>query len=208
MPPIYHITHISNLATILAEGGLWCDVEVEVRGLATQSVAHGHIKARRKAAVVPCGAHGVLADYVPFYFAPRSPMLYSIHTGYVQGYQGGQESVLHLVSSTEAIHDANLEYAFTDGHAVMAPITKFFDDLADLVKIDWAVMALTYWNDTQTDPDRKRRRQAEFLVKRFVPLASFSEVGVCTAAMAAAVTTGLAGVAPALGVSVRPTWYY
>lgn len=207
MTAIYHITHISNLPRIVAEGGLWCDVEVERQGLAAQSVAHAHIKQRRKAKAVTCGAGGMLADYVPFYFAARSPMLYSIHKGYVQGYDGGQQQVLHMVSSAEAIGEAGLEYAFTDGHAVMT-LTKFFADLADLNKVDWTVMPLKYWNDTQADPDRKRRRQAEFLVRRFVPFEHFTEIGVCTKATADPVLAELAGRNPAPAVNVRPTWYY
>ena len=47
--------------------------------------------------------------------------------------------------------------------------TDFFDDLKDLDKIDWDLMQSRYWNDTNDDPDRKRRRQAEFLVHEFFP---------------------------------------
>jgi hypothetical protein len=207
LTPVYHITHLSNLPGILAEGGLWCDAESERRGLAAQSVAHAHIKQRRKVKVVTCGAGGVLADYVPFYFAPRSPMLYSIHNGYVQGYDGGQQQVLHLVSSVEAIRDAGLDFVFTDGHAVVA-LTKFFAAVEDLDKVDWTVMPLVYWNDTQADPDRKRRRQAEFLVREFVPLECFTEIGVCTGTTAVAAHAHLAGHDDVPMVNVRPAWYY
>jgi hypothetical protein len=204
---IYHITHISNLPRILAEGGLWCDSEVERRGLAAQCIAHAHIKERRKAKQVPCGPGGVLADYVPFYFAPRSPMLYSIHTGYVQGYDGGQQAILHLVSSAEAIRAAGLEYVFTDGHAPMA-LSKFFDDLADLKKVDWSVMPLKWWDTTPQQPDRKRRRQAEFLVRQFVPLDCFTAIGTCTKASADDTLAALAELDGAPSVRVHRDWYY
>lgn len=58
---------------------------------------------------------------------------------------------------------------FTDGHGTMAPITQFFHDLDDLNRIDWPLMSTRYWNDTRDDGDRKRRRQAEFLVHSFFP---------------------------------------
>ena len=207
MTAIYHITHISNLPGILAEGGLWCDAEAERRGLAAKSIAHQNIKERRKSTAVPCGQGGCVADYVPFYFAPRSPMLYSIHTGFVAGYEEGQRGVLHLVSSTETIRDAGLGFVFTDGHAVMA-LTAFYDDFADLGKIDWAVMKSKYWKDTQADPDRKRRRQAEFLVRQFLPFQYFSEIGVCTTATAVAAAAQLTDRAGAPRVNVRTAWYY
>lgn len=90
MTPIYHITHGRNLAAIIAAGGLWCDAQIAARGLTPLGIAHQHIKERRKQRIVPCAAGGTLADYVPFYFAPRSPMLYAIHSGYVERYDGGQ----------------------------------------------------------------------------------------------------------------------
>jgi len=39
-------------------------------------------------------------------------------------------------------------------------------------------MKSRYWNDTIEDNDRKRRRQAEFLVHSFFPLTLVQEIGV------------------------------
>ena len=78
----------------------------------------------------------MLSDYVPFYFAPRSPMLYAIHKGKVEGYTGGQGEVLHLVSSAESVAGENgLDYCFTEGHAEIG-FSEFFEDLTDLQRID------------------------------------------------------------------------
>lgn len=166
MTAIYHITHIRNLPNIIKDGGLWCDHIVAARNLAHVSIAHQHIKDRRAAKHVTCASGGTLADYVPFYFAPRSPMLYAIHRGNVEGYQGGQAAVLHLVASAESVAKNKLSFAFTDGHAEM-DISRFFTDLKNLDQIDWAIMQATIWRDTLQDGDRKRRRQAEFLVHNF-----------------------------------------
>src|SRR5262245_34367144 len=106
---IYHITHLRNLPSVLEEGGLWCDGEAARRGLCAVAIAHGHIKQRRARRTVPVGPRGSLADYVPFYFAPRSPMLYALHQGGVEGYEGGQEEVLHLVASTDRILQERLQ---------------------------------------------------------------------------------------------------
>jgi len=88
--------------------------------------------------------------------------------GAVEGYTGGQRPILHLAGNAEEAVAGGLACAFTDGHADMG-FTEFYEDLRDLDKMDWAVMGERYWRDTVEDPDRSRRRQAEFLVHRFYP---------------------------------------
>ncbi|MHB8843992.1 MAG: type II toxin-antitoxin system toxin DNA ADP-ribosyl transferase DarT [Nitrospirota bacterium] len=207
MTAIYHITHIDNLQRIFESGGLHCDATMCSNGVECVGIAHNHIKERRARTIVPILPGGTLADYVPFYFAPRSPMLYSIHTGYVAGYEGGQESVLHLVSSAEAVNEQRLKFVFTNGHAVIA-FSNFFNDLDDLDKIDWAIMKATYWNDTDADNDRKRRRQAEFLVHEFFPWELIEKIGVINENMARKVKSALAGCAHKPVVTVQQKWYY
>lgn len=207
MTDIYHITHIRNLPGILKDGGLWCDRVVSQRNLAHVSIAHQHIKDRRAQKNVPIPPHGVVADYVPFYFAPRSPMLYSISRGNVEGYQGGQSEVLHLVSSAEAVLQIGLPFVFTDGHAEMS-ISHFYQDLQDLAKIDWEVMRSVYWNDTNTDGDRKRRRQAEFLVHEFIPFSLLERIGVAGQRMAKITSALLAELEQKPLIEVKPAWYY
>jgi hypothetical protein len=96
-------------------------------------------------------------------------MLYAIHKGYVEGYHDGQDDILHLEAQIEQIILQKLPYVFSDGHAVIS-LSKFFNDPKDLRMIDWQLMKSTYWNDTQEDSDRKRKRQAEFLIHTFFPL--------------------------------------
>ena len=60
-----------------------------------------------------------------------------------------------------SIAAAKAGFVFTDGHAIMQ-LSKFYDDLGYLTEIDWDIMEEKYWRDTIEDPDRKRRRQAEF----------------------------------------------
>ena len=52
------------------------------------------------------------------------------------------------------------------------------DDLADLDGLDWERIASDDWRDTPDDNDRKRRKQAEFLVHGFFPWQLVSEIGV------------------------------
>ena len=203
MPPIYHITSIDNLPGIIKAGGLLCDRDAEK--IKFVSIGHKNIKERRLQKAVPKGPGGVLGDYVPFYFAPRSPMLYVINRGGVDGYAGGQVPIVHLCSSTEVVEAAGLNWVFTEGHAVM-DYTDFFDDFDDLDKIDWPLMNSRYWNDTDADPDRCRRRQAEFLVHNFFPWELVLGIGVCNTATAQKANEIVNGKKPP--VEVRQGWYY
>ena len=207
MPEIYFIISIKNLTSVLKEGALLCQTTVEARGLERASIAHAHIKARRAATRVPVPPYGRLADYVPFYFAPRSPMLYAIAKGKVEGYQDSQGSIVYLVSSTEAVVEHGLKYAFTDGHGTMA-ITKFYQDVNDLDKIDWRVMEERIWRDSDEEPDKKRRRQAEFLVFQHFPFEYVSRLAVYDTTMQLMVQALLQESQYRQDVQVQPAWYY
>ncbi len=205
---IYHITHINNLTSILNSGGLIANSRLRQERINYLDIAHESIQDRRARIRVPCGAGGVLHDYVPFYFAPRSPMLYAIHKRKVEGYAQGQNPVIHLVSEAEAIEARALAFAFTDGHGIMS-YTQFSDDLEDLGMVDWQIMEAKYWNNvTDDDNDRKRRRQAEFLVHQFCPWRLITEIGVINTTIETQVRQILQNVKYQPPVRVYPNWYY
>jgi hypothetical protein len=77
-PKVYHITHVDNLPGILAEGGLWSDAVMLVRSGPAEGIGMGQIKERRLALPVRCHPGDHVGDYVPFYFCPRSIMLYLV----------------------------------------------------------------------------------------------------------------------------------
>jgi hypothetical protein len=164
-----------------------------------------HIKERRLNRRVPVEPAGTVGDYVPFYFAPRSPMLFAISRGQIENFTEGQTPIVYLCSSVEAVEKAGLSWVFTEGHADMR-FTDFFDDLKYLDKVDWSLMSKTYWHDTNEDPDRKRRRQAEFLVHDFFPWVLVSYVGVYDRSIAEKVSEIIKGGSPEVGV--QRGWYY
>lgn len=210
MTALYHITHLDNLPGILADGGLFCDHVRLERGKEVRGIAHQHIKdrrARRRVATVKgraLAAGGTLADYVPFYFAPRSPMLYTIHRGNVAGYAGGQKDIVYLVTTVESATSLDVPWCFTEGHAEMA-YTEFFDDLARLDRIDWPLMAARMWGG---DDERRRRRQAEFLVHRFFPLKALQGIAVMNIDARKQTEYLLQRAGISLPVNPEPDWYY
>jgi hypothetical protein len=203
---IYHLTHVDNLLSV-ARDGILCDQRCQSGVLKTINSGHRHIKERRARHTVPCGPGGVLADYAPFYFAPRAPMLYAIYRGNVEGATHGQGEMVHLVASCEAIRDAGLPFAFTDGHAIMM-LSNFYDDLRHLSRIDWAIMVAEYWNDRDGTGERPRKRQAEFLVHSHLPWSFVEEVVVHNRRIAQRVQRALQHAAHRPPVTVRPEWYY
>ena len=132
---IYHITAIDNLGSIIKCNGINCKNK-QPEGC--RNIAYENIQARRSSTIVPIPPNGILHDYVPFYFAPCSPMLYAIHKGFVPGFNDGQDRIIYIVSSIDQIEKEQLKYVFTDGHAVMG-YTEFFNNKEDLDKVDWEV---------------------------------------------------------------------
>lgn len=207
--PIYHITDVRNLERIIRANGLWCDAERVRQGFESVTIAHQSLKERRARTVVPVAATGTLADYVPFYFASRSPMLYAIHTNQVEGYTGGQKQVIYLVATVQVVAKGDRKWAFTDGHAV-EQMTKFYDQLVDLKKVDWPLIGNWSWKNTDADPDRKRRKQAEFLVHGSMPWGWFDRIGVIDRTMAQRVRQVFdeTNVEHRPRVVIEPKWYY
>ena len=134
-------------------------------------------------------------------------MLFTIMKGNVEGYAGGEEPILHLVSAAQAVQREGGQYVFTDGHGIVV-FTNFFEDLGELDQVDWTVMKATYWRDTLDDMDRCRRRQAEFLIHDFCPWQLIETIGVMTKKMKATVEELLEGVSHKPVVTVRREWYY
>jgi len=153
------------------------------------------------------GPGGVLHDYVPFYFAPRSPMLYSISRGKVVGYDGGQAPVIHLVTTAQQVQAMGLQFAFTDGHGIMS-LTNFFDDLDALDRVDWSIMRARQWAWANGDGDSGRRRQAEFLIWHVLPWSAILEIGVINATMQRVVNGLLSTERHQPPVRVHQDWYY
>lgn len=204
MPAIFHFTDVTNLGRILAAGELRAH---RTAGCAVD-IGDASIKVRRTRINVACGLGGQVCDYVPFYFATRSPMLFSIKCGNVQGVSSDQRRIIYLTSSTEAAYDAGLACVFTDGNA-SAAFTDFEDDPAKLATlIDWQLMRERYWRNTAEDNDRRRRRAAEFLIHNAMPLRRITGIGVYNECVRAHVAAAIDAAGSHISVDILPDWYF
>jgi len=128
-------------------------------------------------------------------------MLYVVSRGH-EDYAGGQDEIVHLVSSVDTAVALGQEWAFTDLHADLAYAT-YYSELSKLTEVDWSVMPLTYWSK---DDDTKQKRQAEFLVHEKFPWRGVEMIGVKTVAVATKLRAMLSREKPL--VAVKPDWYY
>lgn len=158
-------------------------------------------------------------DFVPFYFAPRSPMLYAINGGRVAGCDLRQADIVHLETTVEKALAGGSPFVFYDRNATLA-FSKPYTDLGQLGEaIAWNLITeaptldgfCKYWQnrpDSAHYTDRMERRQAEFLVKDRVPLTAFTRIGVLNADKAAEVRAILKTVGVILPVEVKCDWYF
>lgn len=206
---IYRIVHKSCLRTLMLRGALYAPNTTPDDGLPYRTIHNVSVQANRHLKQIPCGSGGTAHDYVAFYFGPLSVMLLNLKTGRVQDYDEGQEPLVYLLSSVQAIADAGFQFVFSDGHG-LAGFTQWYDDLKDLKAVDWDIVGERYWRDEPEDNDRKRRKQAEFLVRDHVEWDLISEIAVYNDAVRDQVIALLSKF-PGLSqppVVVRRDWYY
>jgi hypothetical protein len=202
--PIMHFTHVNNLEGIMTSRGLHPDCVVRQEGV-VRECGDQSIKERRRATPVKVPPGGVVGDYVPFYFAPRSPMLYVIHRGRVPTYQEGQDPLIYLVSSLTVIANSDVRWVGSDGNTAAA-VSQHTDDWATLESmIDWPLMRAKQWNNTDDDGDRMRRRMAELLVHRFFPIDCVQYAVARTKHATEAANERFGGT---LQVRTWPSWYF
>lgn len=163
---VAHFTHLDNLAQI-AVAGLKCDSDM-VHGQLAREAGEPSIKESRRQLPVTVEPGGVVADYVPFYFAPRSPMLYRLAKGGVPAFTGDTHDLVYLVTAVESLLGRGYSLVYTDRNAALA-YAEHSNDLARLDElVDWPLMGETIWKNTPEDGQRKERRMAECLVHREV----------------------------------------
>lgn len=209
-PKIYHITHLRNLAQIVKSGVLWSDAKrLELR-LDCQLVGMSNIKRRRlEELAVECQPGTKVGQYVPFYFCPRSIMLYILYKGNHPelDYRDGQRQIVHLqadvLSTIRWLQQQGIPWAFSDRNAG-AYVASFYRSWEDLDKVNWPAVHATDFRDIVV----KEGKQAEFLVYESFPWSLVERIGVLAPEIATSVTDALQEATHLPHVGVEPTWYF
>lgn len=198
--PIYHISDIVNLRNIITGEGLRSDVAMTE--LMPEVIGYDHIKKRRATENrVECCGNRFVGEFVPFYYCPRSPMLYTINRGKTGRPPGCQRNILHLVSTVGIAVEAATDWAISDGNAG-AKHSLFYKDLKELARLDWPAIRATQWQG------QTHQKAAEFLVADFFPWNGIQKIGCHNEKIAQQVRDILDGLGHQPRVEVEPSWYY
>lgn len=209
-PRIYHITHVKNIPQILRDGVLFSDAVMVARGGPAATIGMSGIKRRRlEELLVKCYPEDYVGEYVPFFYCPRSIMLYIIHRANHPEltYREGQGPIVHLEADLRkavAWADAHgRRWAFSLSNAG-AYYTEFRNNLAQLDEIDWAAVA----NNDFSSQEVKEGKQAEFLVHERFPWQLIRNVGVHSDSVKDRLLAALKSAEHQPPVAVRRDWYF
>ncbi|MGA2296516.1 MAG: DUF4433 domain-containing protein, partial [FCB group bacterium] len=164
------------------------------------------IDSRRKKNI-PISPKGTFNDYVSFYFSNRSPMLYNIWKGFSDVTPRLQEEIIYLVSNYEKIKLSKKQYVYFDGHGIHH-LSKCYNNDEGLENIDWEVIDSKIWYNPPNDSDRTRRKQAELLVYKEVPLDLLLGIGCYSEDIKNKIVEKLSKNNISFACKVKKDWYY
>ncbi|MGI9345759.1 MAG: type II toxin-antitoxin system toxin DNA ADP-ribosyl transferase DarT [Gammaproteobacteria bacterium] len=207
MDKLYHIAHIDRLASIYRDQWLYCDALMSKRKGSNGLIGMQHIKTRRLH--LPLASHPGLhvGQCVPFYFAPRSVMLYIISRANHRdvAYTGGQDSIVHLEFGLQQMVcwavSQRKRWAFTDRNAGSSYFSDF-DNLDKFNRINWRAVRARDWRSCIEE------KQAEFLVEHSVPWRLVERVGVIDNKKINQLNQILTSDLDRAKLEVMPSWYY
>ncbi|MCK9223521.1 MAG: DUF4433 domain-containing protein [Candidatus Muirbacterium halophilum] len=202
---IYHIVHYNNLESIIENQKIFSYANVtnhKITNIGMQSIKDRRLK-------IPLKSHKDLyvGQCVPFYFCPRSVMLYmfSKQNHPELSYKGGQEPIIHLVSdlkkTLEYAKENKLRWAFTCSNAG----SNYFEDYSNPVnfnKLDWNAINSNQWNQNRD------KKQAEFLIENEFSWNLVEEIGVYSMNEFEIITKILVSCRNKPNLKIRKEWYY
>ena len=212
-PKIYHTLHVDRLASVIADGCLWCDAEMLRQPRKGTSIGMHAIKERRL--TIPLGSHPGLqvGDCVPFYFCARSVMLYFIWQASHPklDYRGGEGPIVHLEADLRKTiawaAETGRRWAFTLSNAG-AHYVEDRSSLEALDDIDWDAVDAYKWFGAGIPTSVKDGKQAEFLVEHQFPWLLCERIGVTSRAAAQQVAVAMEAASHRPVVEIRRDWFY
>jgi hypothetical protein len=172
---LFRITHIENLPHIFKHGLVTANSKHINK--AFRQIGDVTMIDYRKDLDAPNPPGGKFVEYIPFYFGPRSPMLYQIATGWEDIEQIEQEKIAYIVSSFDKIKESKIPFFYSNGHARSDTSDKYTHE-KNLDKLDWEAIYTRKWKSDASDLRRQMKKQSEFLVKQNVPVTCFEYIGV------------------------------
>ncbi len=134
-------------------------------------------------------------------------MMLNVKTGYGGVAKRTSDEIVIMVSSLHRLRAKGVPFVFSDRHAYLQA-AQFSSDLADLTRIDWAILQARDFRRDPDDPGKFERYQAEALVYQHLPV----DVLLVMACHSQPTASSLTQLASARGLSLRavaqPGWYF
>lgn len=201
---IFRITHRDNVRHLL-ENGTYC-ASSEVRDPSFVTIGNEGLIRRRPSRVVPVGPGASLADYVPFYVTPYSPMLYNIKTGYQGVRQRALGEIAILICSLPKLDADGVSYVVSDRHALLRT-AAFAVGRENCGGLAWDLWQNRDFRRDLNDPKKFDRYQAEALVHRHLPARTLLGIAVYDEVSEEIVGRAIEVTGAAVRVVRRPEWY-
>lgn len=213
---LFHFTAISNLDSIFRCGCLKSYNILAQEGQLYTNIAYASVQEKRHLKLVP-NTNTNLHDYVPFMFAPRSPMLYTLINGNVEEAQENkQENIIYFVTDFNTVSD--LDYVFTDYHAILE-YAGYYSRPQDFDKIQWQLFFeppllggyCKYFQSNMKKTEyakRKEAREAEFLIKNKINLEKILYIAVFNEETQRLVEQKLRFLGLNISVQIKRDWYF
>ncbi|MFM5511344.1 DarT ssDNA thymidine ADP-ribosyltransferase family protein [Aeromonas rivipollensis] len=167
----YHFTSIENLESII-DNGLFSTNQKIARGIDHVNVAEEGIQKRRAQMPIPNTNGRFVHDYVPFYFAKKTPMqLAVLHKKNVD-----QQFLIYLSVSILSLETRPGAY-FTNASANTDIPPNFYsgnNQAQQLEQLDWQTIDNNGWR--YDDENMKHRKMAELLLPDHVPLLDINHI--------------------------------
>jgi hypothetical protein len=191
-PKIYHITHIKNLQSIINAEKLLSEFRLENENILYQNIANNEIKNRRKTNILKSTNRHVY-EYVPFYYCPRSPMLYTL--------RNNQSKIIHIEfdynKTINFLQVNSIPFIITSNNAGSNRFNEYLKP-DEIDKLNWSAINSQSWSDC------KSQKQAEFLVYESVPIQLCTQIGVFDSYAYSVVKS----ISPAIQTTIIKGWYY
>lgn len=203
---IFRIVHKDNLPLCIKHGLCAPNYSPSSSSASYHNIFNPDVQAARAQKQIPNNPARKVHDYVPFYFCPRSVMLYTLNA---MRY-ANQRDIVHLVLYAEDIRDAGKEFLITDRNA-RSDAALFYDKFDAIHnELDWQAIREDKWGAYYSPPfDTKARKQAEFLVYKNVEWIFIVGIAVMDISTENNIRAILASCAQSsISVQVKRDWYY
>jgi hypothetical protein len=170
-------------------------------------IGMAHIKQRRLTNRLSSHPDLRVGECVPFYFCPRSVMLYLIYMRNHPDltYRGGQVPIVHLEADLRSVVDwadrNGHRWAFTLSNAA----STYFEDRCDLRALDeieWTAVQARHWTQCSEG------KQAEFLIEQAFPWELVERIGIHSRANYSEVANSLSADSHRPPIEILTDWYY